>query len=64
MGGIQNTQSSDMDYRQQEDRFQQTQTIPVSQDKNFNDLDQNNKYLSEQVDGNSPLQVKERKSLP
>jgi len=53
-----------MDYRQQEDRFQQTQTIPVSQDKNFNDLDQNNKYLSEQVDGNSPLQVKERKSLP
>jgi len=64
MGGIQNTQSSDMDYRQQEDRFQQTQTIPVSQDKNFNDLDQNNKYLSEQVDGNSPLQVRERKSLP
>jgi len=64
MGGIQNTQSSDMDYRQQEDRFQQTQTIPVSQDNNFNDLDQNNKYLSEQVDGNSPLQVKERKSLP
>jgi len=64
MGGIQNTQSSDMDYRQQEDRFQQTQTIPVSQDNNFNDLDQNNKYLSEQVDGNSPLQVRERKSLP